>query len=57
VDPLPRLIAHHVTTTVLVLEIAAVLALIVALGIVGLRGRRRHVDRQRRVARMRDDDV
>jgi hypothetical protein len=54
VDPFPRLIAHHPSGIALALELAAVLVLVVVLGLVWSSGRRREIDRKRRYARMRD---
>jgi hypothetical protein len=54
VDPFPRLIAHHPSGIALALELAAVLVLVVVLGLVWSSGRRRELDRKRRYARMRD---
>jgi len=54
VGAVARLIAHHVTTTTLLVD-AAVLALVLAVfGGIWLRERRRRVNRSRRVPEMRD---
>lgn len=55
-DPVPRLILHHVSVTGLVLEVAVVAGLVALFLAVWLKGRRREASSRRAVARMRDDE-
>ncbi|HEY7381244.1 MAG TPA: hypothetical protein VH572_08550 [Gaiella sp.] len=55
-DPLSRLTAHHASTVGIVVELAAVALVAALLALVWWRGRRRGVDRRRRIAEMRDGD-
>jgi hypothetical protein len=56
VDPLTRLTGHHASTVGIAVELAAVALVAALLALVWWRGRRRRVDRRRRIAEMRDGD-
>jgi len=54
VGPVARLIAHHPSLPMLLVEGAILLGLVAFFGWIWLRERRRRVDRSRRVPEMRD---
>jgi hypothetical protein len=54
VGPLPRLIAHHTSGVGLGVEAAILAVVVIFLGGIWLRERRRRIDRSRRVPEMRD---